>query len=335
MTLVPAGTQRLEFRYTGIDFKAPELMQFRYKLEGFDTEWINAGTRREAVYTSIPPGEYRFRVSAANNRGVWNETAAGLLIEPFFWQTRTFQITAPSLGLLIVAGIAWSFVSRKHRRELEMLERKHALERERSRIAQDMHDGLGSSLVKISLLGEQAERRFEEGNHAQAQVRKMTVAARQVVREMDEIVWAVNPKNDTMENFAWYLCGFAREHFCDTPVECHLDFPAELPAETLSAEVRHNLFLAVREALNNVLKHAGAQRVWVRMEISAGKIELEVRDDGKGFPPQISAQRNGLNNMRERLRQIGGEMRMESSSEGTKARFIVSFEREGRPHMFM
>ena len=216
-----------------------------------------------------------------------------------------------------------------------MLERKHALERERARIAQDMHDGLGSSLVKISLLGEQVESRLAEeaesgpgeADHAQLQVRKMTATARQVIREMDEIVWAVNPKNDTLENFAGYLCGFAREHFSDTPVECHLDFPLTfntLPAESLSADVRHNLFLAVREALNNVLKHAEAKHVWVRMEISPDKLALEVRDDGKGFSPNLSDRRNGLSNMHQRLEQLGGRMHLESSSAGSKVHFAIS-----------
>ncbi len=324
--VVPAGTRRLEFRFTGLDFEAPTLMRFRHKLVGFDTEWVNAGTRREAVYTSIPPGKYQFRVSAANNQGVWNETGAvtALVIEPFFWQTRTFQIAGPALGLVAAGAAGWGFVSRKHKRELEMIERKHALERERARIAQDMHDGLGSSLVKISLLGEQAENRFAEADHAQPQVRKMTATARQVIREMDEIVWAVNPRNDTLENFAGYLCGFAREHFSDSPVECHLDFPAQIPGKTLNAEVRHNLFLAAREALNNVLKHADAKHVWVRMEISANKLGLEVRDDGKGFAANIANDGNGLGNMNDRLQQIGGQMRLESGAAGTKVHFAIS-----------
>jgi ligand-binding sensor domain-containing protein/signal transduction histidine kinase len=335
--VVPAGTRRLEFRYTGLDFKAPEFVCFRHKLDGFDTEWVNSGTRREAVYTSIPPGEYRFRVSAVNNQGVSNEgnesgAVVAFLIEPFYWQTRTFQIAAPGLGFLAIGAAAWGFISRRHKSELEMIKRKHALERERARIAKDMHDGLGSSLVKISLLGEQvqsglaeeAESGPGEADRVQGQVRKMTAAARQVVREMDEIVWAVNPKNDTLENFAGYLCGFAREHFSDTPVECHLDFPAELPAEILSAEVRHNLFLAVREALNNALKHAEAKHVWVRMETSPGRVALEVRDDGKGFSPGISEDRNGLRNMHERLHQIGGQMRLDSGSAGTQVHFTIS-----------
>ncbi len=323
-----AGTQRLEFRYTGLDSTAPALVRFRHKLEGYDADWVNAGMRREAVYTRVPPGEYRFRVLAANNEGNWNGEGASLVfaIQPFFWQTRAFQVATPGLALLLSGFAAWGFFARKHKRELEMLERKHALERERARIAQDMHDGLGSSLVKISLLGEQAESRFAEEDHAQPQIRKMTATARQVIREMDEIVWAVNPRNDTLENFAGYLCGFATEHFGDTTMECRLDIPAEFPAQAVRAEVRHNLFLAVREALNNVLKHSEARHVWVRMDFVGGQLVIEIQDDGKGFPTGTRRRGNGLENMRQRLELLGGQMELEAGPSGTKVRFSISVE---------
>ena len=216
------------------------------------------------------------------------------------------------------------FLTRKHKRAVETLEQTAALERERTRIAQDMHDGLGSSLVKISLLGEQAESRFCEPDHAQPEIQKITATARQVMREMDEIVWAVNPRNDTLENFAGYLCQFAREHFCDTAVECRLDLPAQLPAQTLRAEVRHNLFLATREALNNVLKHSAAQRVLVRLEYTGGTLRVEVEDDGCGFRATNGRRGNGLENMRKRLQQIGGEVQIDTGVGGTKLRFEIT-----------
>ncbi len=318
-----AGAHRIEFHYTGLDPSAPALVRFRHKLEGFDTDWVNAGTRREAVYTRLRPGDYRFRVVAANNQGTWNEEGASLAFSvlPRFWQTLTFQITAPILSVFLTGLIVWGLISGKHRHELEMLKRKHELERERARIAQDMHDGLGSSLVKISLLGEQAERCFGETDHAEPQVRKMTAAARQVMREMDEIVWAVNPKNDTLENFASYLCAFAREQFSDTAMECHMDIPTNLPPDFLRSEVRHNLFLAVREALNNVLKHSQARHVWIAIEIVRDQLIIAIRDDGNGFRADRPMRGNGLSNMRERLARLGGQVVVEENSNGTMVRF--------------
>jgi ligand-binding sensor domain-containing protein/signal transduction histidine kinase len=312
--VLAAGTQRLVFRFTGLDLSSPGLIRFSHKLEGFDSEWVNAGTQREAVYTRVPPGKHRFRVLAANNQGLWNETGATLdfILQPFFWQTGAFQISAAAASLALTGLLVWGFVSRRQKRELETIERRHALERERTRIAQDMHDGLGTSLIKISMLGELAESRLAAPDHAQPQIHRITAMARQAVRDLDEIVWAVNPKNDTVENFAGYLCHFAVEHFNDTPVECHLDIPPELPARTLRAEVRHSLLLAIREALNNILKHAHARRVWIRLESSPSHLAIRIQDEGCGFSGESRPHGNGLHNMAQRLQRIGGRMELKA-----------------------
>jgi ligand-binding sensor domain-containing protein/signal transduction histidine kinase len=328
--VVPAGTQRLEFRYTGIDFEAPTLVTFRHKLEGFESEWVNAGKRREAVYTRIPPGEYRFRVSAANNQGIWNETGAvaAFVVEPFFWQTRAFQIAAPICGLLASGALVWVFVSQKHRRDLERLGRERALERERARIAQDMHDGLGASLVRISLLGERVERCLDQPEQAQEQIRKITATARDVMAEMDEIVWAVNPRNDTLDNFAGYLCQFAQEHFKDTPVACRVEVPAQLPIQALGAEVRHNLLLAVREAMNNIVKHSRGKSVRVAMDYAHPRLTIEIEDDGVGFE-KTPRQGNGLANIRHRIETLGGNVEIQNLAQGTRVRLTLKIEEYG------
>jgi ligand-binding sensor domain-containing protein/signal transduction histidine kinase len=324
--ILSAGTQRLVFRYTGLDSSSPALVRFRHQLEGFDSEWVNAGTQREAVYTRVPPGEYRFRVLAVNNQGIWNEAGAAFdfIILPFFWQTAAFQISAVAGSLALTGLLVWGFVSRRHKRQLEALEHRQALEYERSRIARDMHDGLGTSLVKISMLGEMAEDRLSGPDRARPQVHRITSMARQAVRDLDEIVWAVNPKNDTLENFAGYLGHFALEHFKDTPVKCHLDIPAALPARTLRAEVRHSLFLAIREALNNVLKHADAGQVWVSLDTTQAGLIVRIQDDGRGFPAELRAHRNGLGNMALRLEQMGGRMKFETlEGRGTSVAFEI------------
>ena len=322
----PAGTERLEFRYTGLDFSAPTLLKFRYQLEDFDEQWVNAGTRREAIYTRVPPGAYTFRVLAVNNEGIWNETGAALaiVIEPFFWQTGVFKVSAAASSLLCTGLLVWAFISWRHKQELAALEQRHALQRERTRIAEDMHDGLGSSLVKIAMLGELAETRLSEPDGAQPQIHRITTTARQVVREMDEIVWAVNPKNDTLDNFAGYLCQFATEHFSDTGVECRLEIPPQLPARSLRAEIRHNLFLATREALNNVLKHAQATEVTLRLECGGSQLSIRIEDNGRGSSLAPRKNGNGLANMESRLAQIGGKTCIGSSVEsGTWVSFEI------------
>lgn len=319
---IPPGPQRIEFRYTGVDLTAPGTVRFQYRLEGFDADWIHAGSRREATYTRVPPGQYRFHVRAANHQGNWSETGAVLAIEvlPFYWQTNIFRITlaAAWLGAVVLGG-RWFLILRQ-RRMVAAMERRHALERERARIAHDVHDSLGANLVKISLLGDMIEGRFEDA-HSRSQLRRITQTAREAVRDMDEIVWAVNPKHDTLDSLAGYLGQFAGEQFEQTSVDCHLDIPRTLPALPLTAEVRHNLFLATKEALNNVLKHSQARDVWLRLELEHAMLVLTVEDNGRGFPPERKPG-DGLENMRERLRDIGGQLDIESTpGAGTKVKF--------------
>ncbi len=157
---IPPGSHRLEFRYTGLSFDAPERVRFRYRLEGLDANWVEAGSRRMAFYTYVPPGHYRFQVIACNANGVWNEAGASLplTVLPHFWQT-WWAMGFGVAGLLALLGRTVGLVEkRKHQRRLRQLEQERALERERTRIAQDLHDEMGAQLCRISFLSEDARR---------------------------------------------------------------------------------------------------------------------------------------------------------------------------------
>jgi signal transduction histidine kinase len=175
-------------------------------------------------------------------------------------------------------------------------------------------------MVKIAMLGELVEGQLENPDGARAQVQKLTDTARQVVREMDEVVWTINPKNDTIENFASYLSHTAREHFGDTGIQCHIDMPAAFPDRAITAEMRHHLFMAVKEALNNIVKHAHASDVWVRLQLDGGDLEITVRDNGQGCSSPES-RGSGRANMPERLAQIGG--RLDFASQPGKGTTII------------
>jgi signal transduction histidine kinase len=312
----------VEIRYSALSYVAPELVQFKYRLEGLDPDWLPVTSERVARYTHLPAGRFRFRVAACNNDGVWNETGATLAFHviPPWWRTVWFATLAVIAFAGFVGGTARLVTVRRYRHRMAELERQHALERERSRIARDMHDGLGSNLVKISMLGEIAEGQTDDPDSLRPRLQKITQTARDAVRDMDEIVWAVNPKNDTVENLANYLCQFAREHFEVSTTALHLDVPPNLPDHPLSAEVRHNLFLVVKEALNNAVKHAHAADVWLRLNADSTQLEIEVEDNGGGMvesPPGRKGQ--GMENLQARTAQIGGRLDVQSrSGQGTR-----------------
>ena len=332
---IAPGWHRFEFQFTGLSFVAPEKVRFRYRLEGAEPEWVETQSSRKAYYTHLPPGDYRFRVLACNNDGVWNEQGATLAftVLPAFWQTWWFRASGAAMIALAGGGIAWLDARRRMRRKLERLERQQAVERERARIAKDIHDDLGANLTRINLLSQSVRREINRPDEAIKNVERIGDSARHMIRTMDEIVWAVDPQHDTLDSLTSYLGKLAQELMSAAGIRCRLDFPAQLPSWPLTAEVRHNLFLAFKEAVHNVAKHSAASEVQISLVIEPAGFTLMVEDNGSGFEPELVAgktmqsgnrqpSRNGLVNMRQRMQEIGGYCEIQSErSRGTKLKF--------------
>lgn len=328
---VAAGKHRLEFRYTGLSFSAPERVHFRYRMEKLDPEWVEAGTRRAAYYGYVPPGHYRFRVTACGGDGVWNEvgTSVELTVLRRFWQTWWF-LGLVTLGVLgSVGGAAHIAEKRKLHRRLERLEEERTLERERARIAQDLHDELGASLTRISLLSDLVKADKETPAQVETHANKISQSALQTVRALEEIVWALRPGSDSLQSLVEYIAHFSMELFDGDRAHCRLDLPHDLPARSLPPDMRHNIFLVVKEALTNALKHARANEVRVQAKAAPDSLEIVIQDDGQGFAPpgpSRQAKRHGLGNMRQRAEAMGGSLDVKSTpGAGTTVRLVVRF----------
>ena len=334
---IPPGKHRLELSYTGLRFDAPEGMRFRYKLEGWDPDWIYAGSSRSAVYNFVPAGQYTFRVIACNSDGNWAGSGAGirLVFTRYFWQSGWF-IGLASIALLSAVGGAVRLVERqKAKARLKRLEQERALERERTRIAQDLHDEMGAKLCRISFLSEHARRDDINPTELRDQIKSISDDSREVLHSLDEIVWAVNPQNDTLEQAASYLAQFAQDYFSMTGVECELVVPAQMPPYPVSSQVRHHLYLAVREALANILKHSSATHATISMICQDGGFEITVADNGRGFDwkSQIAEQshggntHDGLKNLTKRFAAVGGRCFIQSTvGLGTTVKFFLPLE---------
>ena len=328
---IPPGQHRLEFQYAGLSYAAPEKVRFKHRLDGLDAGWIEAGTKRAADYDYILPGDYTFHVIACNNDGVWNETGASLAftILPHFWQTIWFRALGLTGLVLLAGGGAWFGTRRRMRHKLERVERQRALERERTRIAKDIHDDLGASLTRINLMSQSAKRGMSDAQQTVKNLDRICTTARQLTRAMDEIVWAVDPQHDTLESLASYLGKLTHELLGGSAIRCRLEFPEYLPAWPLSAEVRHNLFLAVKEGLHNVLKHSKATEVQISFTLETKMVTVSINDNGCGFEPpvtdgQSASQHNGLVNMQQRLQEIGGRCEIQShQGRGTQVMFFL------------
>lgn len=325
---VPPGAHRLEIHYAGLSFTAPSKLRFQYRLQGLDENWVHASGRRVAYYTKIPPGPYRFHVIAANNDNVWNNTGASLavVVQPYLWQTAWFQIVGALFLIGGAAGLVRYISLIRLRRRLADLERRHALERERVRISRDLHDNLGADLSQLALWSELAARDTNRPEETAARVRSVSALAREVIQNVEEIVWTVNPRNDSLNSFAAYVCEFSERVISSAGVRFRWEAPDNIPAVPLPSNIRHHLFLVTKEALNNLVKHAAATEARVQLGIEGDAFVVAISDNGRGFDEAAASTNggNGLANMRARIVDCGGQLTIQSrNGSGTTIRLRV------------
>jgi signal transduction histidine kinase/ligand-binding sensor domain-containing protein len=327
---VEPGRHHIEIRYAGLSFNSPERVQFRYRMKGLEKGWVKAGDRRSVTFSFLPAGEYVFEVSACNNGGAWSEPAAPLklIVPPYFWQTWWFLGSTTLAGMAGVALAATGISRKRERRKREEMERQRAREVERTRIARDIHDQLGVGLTRISMLSLMAASRAANPVSVQDHSAEIHKTTAELTRSMDEIVWAVNPRHDTLDSLLTYLGEFARTFLESAEMRCRLDLPLDVPSIHLSPEARHHVFLAFQESLNNAVRHGAATEVRVTAKLQPTELILSLEDNGRGFDYAQSRQResagNGLKNMEARLLEIGGQFACESSAgAGTKIRLII------------
>ncbi len=329
---IPPGRGEIEIHYTALSFRAPEKNRFKYRLEGVDRDWIEAEGRRVAYYNNLAPRAYQFRVIACNNDGIWNETGAtlGLVLQPHLWQTWWFLGLCGLSAAGAVGGTARYATRKRLQRRLEHLEHRHALESERARIARDLHDDLGTRLTEILMLNEfSLQRSQEDGPKIRPHLEKAASLVRELAGSLDAIVWAANPKNDSLDHFILYLYEYLDGLANLSPMRILRDVPAELPACPLSPAQRHNLFLVLKEALSNGFKHSGATEIWFRLRLEADMLLLTLEDNGKGFVPEATSELgNGLVNMEKRMKLIGGSFSV-LSQPGAGARLCLRLPLKG------
>jgi signal transduction histidine kinase len=259
---------------------------------------------------------------------VWNNRSAALdfVVDPFFWQTWWFYLCLSGLLIAGVAALVRYVSFRRLRLRLQILGQDAAVQKDRARIANDLHDDLGSHLSQIAMLSELALSDFKKPAQAREHIDQIFRTARTVTRSLDEIVWAVNPRNDNLDRFAAHLCTFAPEYLRAAGISCRLDVPLEIPSSPLPANVRHQLYLGFKEALHNVIKHAGATEVWVRISIGNRELAVVIEDNGRGFQAEsgTAAGEDGLANLRQRMIEVGGRFEQHSQpGRGTRTALIA------------
>jgi len=311
------GKSRFDFYYTALSFVAPEKVRFKYKLEGFDSDWIDGGTRRVAYYTNLRPGRYKFRVIASNNDGLWNPIGAtfDFYLRPQFYQTIWFYV----LCIFSLAFLVWQL----YRYRLKHIEAQFsAVLAERNRIAREIHDNLAQEMLGISVQLEVVARTMPPSAEvAKTHLDRVRLLVRHGIAEARRYVWDLRSQALDQNDLPAALSDTARRLTAETTVQAQVEVTGTF--RPLSDLIEGNLLRIGQEAINNAVRHAQARNILINLKFDAKRVQLSVRDDGIGFDYQVSASDRanhfGLIGMRERAAQIGGTLTINSrASEGTE-----------------
>lgn len=321
---LPTTENDLDFRFAVLDFTQPAANKIQYILEGRDNNWFTSTRERIVRYTNLPPGFYTLRVKGSNAQGIWSEEKQlKILIKAPFWRrSNIFLILWFSL---FIGAVWWINIRNKKvlRERLALLKRQRAIEEERSRIAKDMHDEIGSGLSQIALMTELMNAEKTDDKQARQHARDIGSNARKLVQSISEIIWALNTQQDSLDSLLAYMREQTYSFFepFEDRVHYEVDFPDHIPAHPLGNQQRRNLYLVAKEALNNALKHSNAKNIRLTLHYDPHLLTFSVTDDGRGldFSKKPSGGGFGLPGMRRRMEEIGGDIAWKNPENGGTA----------------
>lgn len=304
------------FEFAALEYSAPDKNTYRYRFPPFIEEWTEIESRRDITFTNLDPGNYRLEVMGSNNDGIWSAEPAvmSVVVNPPFWMTSWFRILALILFSGLIAGIAVYLSKQKYRRKLREMEYKMMVDQERLRISRDMHDDLGSRLTQIKLMSQLAESDQSVSEKLKEKLVEISDEAEEVILNFSEIVWALNPKNDTLYNLSGFMVQYA-ENFCrKVNIPCRIHAATQFPKTPVPSDVRHNLISIFKESLNNAAKHSSCTEIHVELALDNDHFIVQVRDNGRGFDPEsLPATGQGLGTMKSRIEKIRGFFNIEAA----------------------
>jgi ligand-binding sensor domain-containing protein len=313
---VPPDNRLMEIHYTAPSFGAPERVRFRYRINGMDARWVDAGSRRVAYYQGLPPGNYRFQVTACNKDGVWNETGAALsfLVAPHYWQTAWFRVLCGA-GIFALGVLAY-------RIRMAQIE---AVNKVRFRLAGDLHDEIGANLGSIGLNAELLQQDSSLSPKQREELSGLHRLAAQTTQSVRDLVWFINPEFDNTTGMLLRMKDVAGVQLAGR--EWHFDAANLVADRALSPEFRRNVFFIFKEALHNIAKHSGASKVEVLLRDAGTGLEMIVQDNGRGLPSFDGTAGHGMKSMRRRAAELGGSLEVGGGQgQGTRVVLRAPFE---------
>lgn len=301
----------LGFYFAATSYLDEKQIQYRYMLEGSSrAEWIDLGNNAAVSFTDLRPGNYILHVKARFPAGRYPEQSLRypFTIAPPWWRSWWFRLGMGIVGIGLVAGSIRFYYRRKLEKQKLVLEKQQAVEKERTRIATDMHDDLGAGLSRIKFLSETIGIKKQQQQSIDEDIIRIREYSHDMIDKMGEIVWALNEKNDSLSDLLSYTRSYAVEYLSQNGIRCRVSAPDNFPGGFVSGEFRRNIYLTVKEALHNVVKHSQASELTLVIEVGKNLV-IDIQDNGVGFDKNsVRAFSNGLFNMQKRIGEIGGRI---------------------------
>lgn len=310
--VVPYGVNMFTLGFAVLDLSIPSMNRYKYMLEGFNDDWVDAGTKHEATFTNLSPGSYTFKVLGCNSENIWSTEPATIQIRilPPWWGTWWFR----GLMLILVAGIIYAIYRARLRQALYV-------ERMRNDIAQDLHDEIGSTLSSTTLYMTVIQKTAQSlPQHTNVLINKVADNTADMMEKMNDIVWATKADNDSLQKIINRMRSFAVNTTEAKGIVLNFNADIQYDQLKMTMQQRKNVYLLFKESVNNAVKHSGCRSVTISIRASRNMLEMKIMDDGKGFDKEAvmlnedSMGGNGLRGMEHRAAQIGAELKMYSTA---------------------
>lgn len=300
----------VSFRFAVLDFASVSRYSYFYQMVGYDKQWVESGSRNFTTYTNLPAGKYTFNIKASipGSQVETQITSLYIVVHPPFWKKWWFV----ALLIIVTAFALYSLYRYRLKQAL-------AVQMVRNRIATDLHDDIGSALSNINMLAAIISQKMDDPAEAKKYLKRINEEVNTSSQSLDDIIWSIDTRNDTLEETISRMRRFAAELFeANDHIKCELDFDESFSERKLNIEQRRDIFLVYKEALNNIYKHADATNVLVKVRFNEHLLYLLIQDDGKGFNINAATHRNGLKNMRSRVEKWGGKLKISSDVNGSR-----------------
>ena len=314
----------ISIKFTGLEFTNPSSISYYFKLDGVEKYWTSEKSAQEVRYANLSPGKYTFKVMAANSDNILSdETTLFIRILPPFYSTWWFRLSMTVITLSFIIFITKKVSQFKLKNRIRTLEKEKALEDERHRISKEMHDDLGAGLTQISLISEAARRGKRSGRFPSEELGDISNTSRQLIENVSEIIWAMNPDFDTLSGMFAYL----REQMSKLLEYSGKKFSIKMPKNFVDINIansrRKNILMLLKEAVNNAIKHSNASAINIKIELADHHLLIKISDNGSGFDITKVTRGNGVKNFSYRTGLLNGKVELNSDKNGTEVYFDI------------